>query len=87
MQCRSISHSYGFIGTISVGFVGEAAMATITFNTADRNEQVREQIKTALAAYRAMLDTYVGSQTRQAAEEAEHARPRQTPGTTSPSKK
>jgi hypothetical protein len=62
-------------------------MATITFNTADRNEQVREQIKTARAAYREMLDTFVGNQTRQAAEEAELARPRQTLGTTSPAKK
>jgi hypothetical protein len=85
MQRQSISHSYGFMGTTCLLDSWEkAAMATITFNTTDRNEQVREQIRTALAAYRAMLDTYVGSQ---AAEEAEHARPHQTPGTTSPSKK
>jgi hypothetical protein len=69
---------------MSVGFVGrKAVMATITFNTADHNEQVREQIRTALAAYREMLDIFVGNPV---AEEAEHARPRQPPNTTSPSK-
>jgi hypothetical protein len=57
-------------------------MATIIFNTADRNEQ----IKTALDAYHKMLDAFADNQTRQAAEEAEHARPRPTPDTTSPSK-
>jgi hypothetical protein len=61
-------------------------MAAITFNTADQEEQVRQQIKAALAAYREMLDTFVGNQTRPAAEDAGQARPRQTPGTTSPSK-
>jgi ElaB/YqjD/DUF883 family membrane-anchored ribosome-binding protein len=64
----------------------EAAMATITFNAADRNEQVREQIKTALDAYHKMLDAFADNQTRQAAEQAELARPRHIPGTTSPSK-
>jgi hypothetical protein len=58
-------------------------MATITFNTADRNEEVREQIRTAVAAYRKMLDTFVGKQTT---EEAEPARPCQAPEKTSPSK-
>jgi len=64
-------------------------MAAITFNTAQK-EQVRKQLETALAAYREMLDTFVSNRMRQAAAEAEHARPRQTAsttsGTTSPSK-
>ena len=61
-------------------------MATITFNTAHQKEQGRKQIEAALAAYGEMLDTFVSNQMRQAAAEAEHARPRQTPSTTSPSK-
>jgi hypothetical protein len=85
MQCRSISHSYGFIGTTCLlDSRVEALMATITFDTADQNEQVRKQIKAALAAYREMLDTFVRNQMRQAAEEAEHACPR--PSAASPSK-
>lgn len=65
-------------------------MAAITFNTAHQKEQVRKQLETALAAYREMLDTFVSNQMRQTAAEAEHARPRRIPsttsGTTSPSK-
>jgi hypothetical protein len=61
-------------------------MATITFNTADQDERVRKQIKTALAAYREMLDTFAGNQMRQDAEEAEQAKLRRNPGTTSPPK-
>ena len=52
-------------------------MVTSPFDAADQNEQ----IKTALAAYREMLDTFAGNQMRQVAEEAEQARPSQTPGT------
>jgi hypothetical protein len=55
-------------------------MAAITFDAAHQKEQARKQLETALAAYRAMLDTFVSNQIRQAAAEAEHARPRQTPG-------
>ncbi len=61
-------------------------MAAITFNTAHQKEQVRKQVETALAAYREMLDTFVSNHMRQAAAEAEHARPRQAPGTPSPAK-
>ena len=61
-------------------------MAAITFNAAHQKEQVRKQIEAALAAYREMLDAFVSNQMRQAAAEAEHARPRQTSGATSPSK-
>jgi hypothetical protein len=61
-------------------------MAAITFNAADQEEQVRRQIKAALAAYREMLDAFASNQTRPAIEEAGQARPRQTPGTKSPSK-
>jgi type II secretory pathway pseudopilin PulG len=61
-------------------------MAAITFNAAHQKEQVRKQIEAALAAYREMLDTFVRDQMRPTAAEAEHARPRQTSGTRSPSK-
>jgi outer membrane protein TolC len=52
-------------------------MAAITFDAAHQKEQARKQLETALAAYRAMLGMFVSTQ---AAAEAEHARPRQTPG-------
>jgi hypothetical protein len=45
----------------------EASMAEITFNTAHQEERVREQIKTAVAAYREMLDTFVSDRMRQVA--------------------
>jgi hypothetical protein len=61
-------------------------MAAITLNTAHQKEQARKQIEAALAAYREMLNTFVSNQMRQGAAETEHARPRQTLGTTSPSK-
>jgi hypothetical protein len=50
-------------------------MAEITFNTAHQEERVREQIKTAVAAYREMLDTFVGDRIRRVAAEAEQVRP------------
>jgi ABC-type enterochelin transport system substrate-binding protein len=53
----------------------EATMAEITFNTAHQEERVREQIKTAVAAYREMLDTFVGDRIRRVAAEAEQVRP------------
>jgi hypothetical protein len=55
-------------------------MAAITFVPVHQKKQARKQLETALAAYRAMLDTFVSNQIRQAAAEAEHARPRQTVG-------
>jgi hypothetical protein len=61
-------------------------MAAITFNTAHQKEQARKQLENALAAYREMLDTFVSNQMPQGTAEVEHARPRQTLGTTSPSK-
>ena len=45
-------------------------MAEVTFNTADREAQVREQVKTAVAAYRDMLDIFVGGRARSATAEA-----------------
>jgi ABC-type enterochelin transport system substrate-binding protein len=63
----------------------EASMAEITFNTAHQEERVREQIKTAVAAYREMLDTFVSDGMRQVAAEAEQVRPRQPPSGSSPS--
>ena len=59
-------------------------MAAITFNAAHQKEHVRKQLETALAAFREMLDAFVSNRMRQAAAEAEHARPRQAPDTTSP---
>jgi hypothetical protein len=56
-------------------------MATITFNTAQQDERVREQVKAAVAAYRAMLDTFVNEPTRRIASEVEQT----GPGTSSPS--
>jgi hypothetical protein len=53
--------------------------------TADQEERVREQIRTAVAAYREMLDTFVSDRMRRAAAEAEQVPPRQPPGGSSPS--
>jgi hypothetical protein len=60
-------------------------MAAITFNTTHQKEQVREQLKTALAAFREMLDTFVSNRMRQALAEAERVRSRQPLGTQSQS--
>jgi hypothetical protein len=65
----------------------EAAMAEITFNAAHQEERVREQIKTAVAAYREMLDTFVSDRMRQVAAEAEQVRPWQPSSGSSPSTK
>ena len=61
-------------------------MAAITFNAARQKEQARKQLDAALAAYRKMLDRFVSNQMRQAAAEAEQARPRKAADATSPSK-
>jgi hypothetical protein len=55
----------------------EATMAEVPFNTADPEEQVREQVKAAVAAYHEMLDTFVSSPVRTAAAEAGEVRRRQ----------
>ena len=60
-------------------------MAEIT--TAHQEERIREQVKTAVAAYREMLDAFVSDRMRQAAAEADQVRPRQPPGGSSPSTK
>ncbi len=54
-------------------------MAEITVDTAHRKEQLRKQLGTALAAYRAMLDTFVTNRMRQSATEADYVRPRTPP--------
>ena len=54
-------------------------MAATTFSAVHQVEQVREQLKTALAAFRTMLDAFVGNRMRRAAAEAEHVRPLGTP--------
>jgi hypothetical protein len=58
----------------------EAAMAAIGFNTAHQSEHFREQLKTALAAFREILDALVSNRMRRVAAEAEHVCPRQRPG-------
>jgi hypothetical protein len=60
-------------------------MAAITFNAAHPKEQVREQLKTVLAAFRDMLDAFVSNRMRRAAAEAEYARVRRIPDTQSQS--
>jgi hypothetical protein len=55
----------------------EAIMAEITFNTADPEERVREQVKAAVVAYHDMLDTFVSRRARTAAAEAGEVCPRQ----------
>ena len=59
-------------------------MAAITLNAVNQATHVREQLKTALAVFREMLDAFVSTRMRQAAAEAEHARSRQPLGTSSP---
>jgi len=56
-------------------------MAAITFNATHQKAYVREQLKTALAAFREMLDIFVSNQMRRAAAEAEQVHPRQWPVT------
>jgi hypothetical protein len=51
-------------------------MAEATFDTVHQQEQVRKQVKTAVEAYRQMLETFVNSPMRRAASEAEHGRQR-----------
>jgi hypothetical protein len=61
-------------------------MAAIAFNAAHQREHVREQLETILAVLREMLDAFVSNRMRQAAAEAEYARPRQFQRASSPSK-
>ena len=61
-------------------------MAATPFNAAHQKEHARKQLKTALAAYREMLDAFVSNRMRQTVAAAEHALPHQVPGTTSPAK-
>jgi len=60
-------------------------MAAITLSAVHHVGQVREQLNTVLAAFRAMLDAFVSNRMRRAAAEAAHVRPRQPLGTSSPS--
>lgn len=60
-------------------------MAAITFNAEQQDERVREQVKAAVAAYRAMLDAFVNEPARRTASEVEQTGPRQP--TSSPSEK
>jgi hypothetical protein len=61
-------------------------MAAITFDTAHQIDRTRKQLETALAAYREILNRFVGDQIRQAATEAEQVGPGRCPAPSSPSK-
>jgi hypothetical protein len=56
-------------------------MAASTFNAAHQSEHLRKQLKTALAAFREMLDAFVSHRMRRTAAEAGHARPGRRPVT------
>jgi len=56
-------------------------MAAIVFNTTRPKEQIREQLKTALAALCEMLDAFVSNRMRQAVAEAEQVRTWRIPET------
>jgi hypothetical protein len=62
-------------------------MAAITFNTAQQDERVREQVKAAVAAYRAMLDAFVNEPARRTASEVEQTASRQPTSASSSSEK
>ena len=62
-------------------------MAAITFNAEHQDERVREQVKAAVAAYRAMLDAFVNEPTRRVASEIEQTGPRQPATPSSASQK
>jgi hypothetical protein len=53
-------------------------MPTTTFSAVHQVGQVREQLKTALTAFRTMLDAFVSNRMRRAAAEAQHVRPLDT---------
>jgi hypothetical protein len=53
-------------------------MAATTFSAVHQVGQVREQLKTALAAFRPMLDAFVSNRMRRTAAEAQHVRPLDT---------
>ncbi len=72
---QSISHSYDIVGTSCALDSWEAAMAAITFNTADTAR--RGWLEAVLAVLRDKLDAFVSYRMRLAAAAAEHARPRQ----------
>jgi hypothetical protein len=52
-------------------------MAEATFNTAHQQALVRQEVKTAVEAYRQMLDTFVNKPMRRALSAAEPVRPQQ----------
>jgi hypothetical protein len=62
-------------------------MAAITLNTAHRAKHIGGRLEPGLTIVREMLDAFVSHRMRLAALEAERFRPRQHPGTSSPSKK
>jgi hypothetical protein len=72
MHPFSISHSYGIPAHPDCWIRTEAAMDEI--NATRDQQRVQEQITAAVAAYRAMLDTYVNQPERQIAPEAEPTR-------------
>jgi hypothetical protein len=53
----------------------------VDIRATDHEERVRDEVKAAVAAYRAMLDTFVGSRTTP---EVGHAHPRRPHGAETP---
>jgi hypothetical protein len=76
MHPFSISHSYGIPAHPDCWIRTEAAMDEINATQDQQHVQqhVQEQITAAVAAYRAMLDTFVNQPERPIAPEAELAR-------------
>jgi hypothetical protein len=60
-------------------------MAAITFDTAHQAEHIRGRLETVLTGLRETLDAFVSHRMRQTAAEAEHVRPRQPLGASTPS--
>jgi hypothetical protein len=76
MHPSSISHSYGIPAHHDRRICREAAMDEINATQDQQHVQqrVQEQVTAAVAAYRAMLDTFVNQPERPIASEAEPTR-------------
>jgi hypothetical protein len=72
MHPSSISYSYGIPAHHDCQICREAAMDEI--NGTHDQDRVREQVEAAVAAYRAMLNTFVNRPERRITSEAEPAR-------------
>jgi len=85
MQRRSISQSYGVVGTSWQLDSQGGRHGRDHFQYRAPKTARREQFQAVLAAFRETLDAFVSNRMRRAAAEAGHIRPRLPPGTSSPS--